>query len=93
MIAWDHTAERAIAASAPSNHAFGRPNALRLESCHPTSARAFEGTGHADRAATLLQETLEARNKTGFGQSTVRPFRAGTTFQLMQSAGRDCRRR
>ena len=39
----------------------------------------------ADRAATLLQEAAEARNKTWLGRSTVRTFTSGTHFELTDS--------
>ena len=74
VLAWDYAAKRAVAASVPTNHAFGGPNAPRLESYDPTSAYAFATTTQADRAATLLQEAIEARNKTWLGRSTVRTF-------------------
>ena len=85
VLAWDYAAKRAVAASVPTNHAFGGENAPRLESYDPTSAYAFATTGQADRAATLLQEAIEARNKTWLGRSTVRTFRPGSTFDLTES--------
>ena len=39
----------------------------------------------ADHAATLLQESIESRNKTWLGRGTVRTFSTGTQFELTDS--------
>jgi type VI secretion system VgrG family protein len=85
VLAWDYKAKRSVAASVPTNHAFGGPNAPRLESYDHAGAYSFATTAQAERAATLLQEAIETRNKTWLGRSTVRSFAAGSTFNLTQS--------
>jgi type VI secretion system secreted protein VgrG len=52
---------------------------------HPSGAYSFASTAQAERAATLLQEAIESRNKTWLGRSTVRTFAAGSSFELTQS--------
>ena len=84
-LSWDYKAKRAVAASVPTHHLFGGANAPRLEAYDPVGAYAFATTAQAQRAATLLQEAIEARNKTWLGRSTVRTFAPGTTFQLTES--------
>jgi type VI secretion system secreted protein VgrG len=85
VLSWDYKAKRAVAASVPTHHLFGGPNAPRLEAYDPAGAYAFATTAQAERAATLLQEAIEARNKTWFGRATVRSFAPGSTFDLTQS--------
>jgi type VI secretion system secreted protein VgrG len=85
VLSWDYKAKRSVAASVPTHHAFGGPNAPRLESYDHAGAYAFATTSAADRAATLLQEAIEARNKTWLGRGTVRTFMPGQTFELTQS--------
>jgi type VI secretion system secreted protein VgrG len=85
VLAWDYKAKRAVAASAPTNHSYGGPNAPRLEAYDHTGAYTFATSAQADRAATLLQESIEARNKTWLGRSTVRTFTSGTHFELTDS--------
>jgi type VI secretion system secreted protein VgrG len=85
VLSWDYHAKRAVTASVPTHHAYGGPNAPRLEAYDHTGAYTFATSAQADRAATLLQESLEARNKTWLGRSTVRTFTSGTHFELTDS--------
>ncbi len=85
VLGWDYKAKHAVAASVPTNHAFGGAQAPRLEAYDASGAYAFAHTGAAQRAATLLQEAIEARNKTWLGRSTVRTFAAGSSFNLTES--------
>ena len=85
VLGWDYKAKRSVAASVPTNQAFGGANAPRLEAYDPAGAYAFATSTQASRAATLLQEGIEARNKTWLGRGTVRTFTAGTTFELTDS--------
>jgi type VI secretion system secreted protein VgrG len=85
VLSWDYHAKRAVTASVPTHHAYGGPNAPRLEAYDHTGAYTFATSAQADRAATLLQESLEARNKTWLGRSTVRTFTSGSTFELTDS--------
>ena len=85
VLGWDYKAKRSVAASVPTNHAFGGANAPRLEAYDHAGAYAFATSTQASRAATLLQEAIEARNKTWLGRGTVRTFTAGTTFELTDS--------
>ena len=85
VLSWDYKAKRAVAASVPTHHAFGGSNAPRLEAYDHAGAYAFANSTQANRAATLLQEAIEARNKTWLGRSTVRTFASGSTFELTDS--------
>ena len=84
-LAWDYAAKRSVAASVPTNHDFGAADAPRLEAYRPMRAYAFSNAGQAERAATLLQEAIEVRNKAWIGRSTVRTLRPGRTFTLTDS--------
>lgn len=85
VLAWDYAAKRSVAASVPTNHAFGGEDAPRLEAYRPARAYAFATSAQAERAATLLQEAVEVRNKSWIGRSTVRTLRPGRTFNLTDS--------
>ena len=85
VLGWDYKAKRTVAASVPTNHAFGGANAPRLEAYDHAGAYAFATSTQASRAATLLREAIEARNKTWLGRGTVRTFTTGTTFELTDS--------
>ena len=84
-LAWDYAAKRAVAATVPTNHAFGGANAPSLEHYRPARAYAFATAEQAQRAATLQQEAIEVRNKTWLGRSTVRTLQPGRTFTLTDS--------
>ena len=89
-VAWDYKTQRAVGASVPTAYAFGGSNAAELasllESYQPAGAYAHADSAKAERAAVLLQQTLEARHKRWLGRSTVRSFSAGTSFALNASA-------
>ena len=84
-LAWDYAAKRAVAATVPTNHAFGGADAPRLEDYRPARAYAFASADQAQRAATLRQEAIEVRNKRWLGRSTVRTLQPGRTFTLTDS--------
>ena len=84
-LAWDYAAKRAVAATVPTNHAFGGVNAPSLEDYRPARAYAFASADQAQRAATLRQEAIEVRNKSWLGRSTVRTLQPGRTFTLTES--------
>lgn len=85
VLTWDYRAKRVLASGVPTNQPFGGPNAPRLEAYEPAHAYAFATAAQAQRAAALGHESLEARNKTWLGRSTVRSFGCGTTFELTGS--------
>ena len=84
-LAWDYASKRSVAASVPTNQAFGGDNAPRLEAYRPARAYAYASAAQAERAATLRQEAVEVRNKSWIGRSTVRTLQPGRTFTLTDS--------
>jgi type VI secretion system secreted protein VgrG len=88
VLSWDYKTKSAVAAVVPTAAAYGGPAAPALEAyashAHHASY-AWPDSAQAQRAATLVQESLEARHKTWLGRSTVRSFTAGTHFTLTQS--------
>ena len=86
---WDDKAHAAITAEVPTAHAWGGTRATDLQgwlsSYDPTGGFQFGTPDEAAFAATLLQQTHEARFKTWHGRGTVRTLRAGTWFALTQS--------
>ena len=84
-LAWNYASKRSVAASVPTNQAFGGENAPRLEAYRPARAYAYASAAQAERAATLRQEAVEVRNKSWMGRSTVRTLQPGRTFTLTDS--------
>ena len=85
LASYDYKAKRVIGASILTDHAYGGPNAPALESYDWAGAYAFADSTEAERAARLLREAVEARNKIWIGQASVRTFRPGTCFDLTES--------
>jgi Rhs element Vgr protein len=85
VLAWDYKAKRSVATSVPTAGVIGGANAPRLERYDPSSPYRHASGFHAERAARLQQEALEARGSTVLGQGSVRSFSVGTRFTLTQS--------
>lgn len=84
VLSWDYKAKRAVAATAPSASLPWHPDAPALEDYDVPGAYAFSDASAAERHARLRREAAECRQRRHIGRSTVRSFRAGTTFRLTQ---------
>ena len=82
LLSYDYVTKKSIAAQVPTGAAYAGKSAPALESYDAPGAQAFATSGHADRAARLLREAAEARNKTWQGSGTVRTLRPGAAFAL-----------
>ena len=89
VLGWDHKANAAITAEAPTAHTWAGPQASSLQSWlasyDPTGDYLFGNSDEARFVATRLQEAREARYKSWLGRSTVRSLKAGTCFGVTQS--------
>jgi type VI secretion system secreted protein VgrG len=84
LLTSDYKSKQAIAASAPTHHAYGGKNAPVLESYDVPGSYAYANAAQAQRYAQIQMEATEARNKLWLAHSTVRSLRPGTRFSLSQ---------
>ena len=82
---WDYKRKRVVAASVPTTHHYGGPEAARLEDCDWAGIYAFANHDEARHYAGILRDAADARFKTWFGRGSVRSFRAGSAFTLSES--------
>jgi uncharacterized protein involved in type VI secretion and phage assembly/uncharacterized protein (DUF2345 family) len=90
LLSWDASGKRAVAASVPTQSAFATGGSgahnVALEHYDPHANWQHSDSGEAERYATLLMQSLEARQHTFLGRSTVRTFGSGSNFDLTQSS-------
>jgi type VI secretion system secreted protein VgrG len=84
LLSYDYKTKTAVAASLPTNQAFGGKQAPLLESYDTPGQYAYADGAEASRYAQLHLQASEARNKLWHARSTVRTLRPGTTFALTQ---------
>jgi type VI secretion system secreted protein VgrG len=82
---WDYKASRVIAATLPTAHEYGGPNAPRVECNDWAGVYAFATQREAEHYARILRDAADARFKDWFGNGSVRTFRPGTAFALTGS--------
>jgi type VI secretion system secreted protein VgrG len=82
---WDYKASRVIAATLPTAHEYGGPNAPRVECNDWAGIYAFATQREAEHYARILRDAADARFKDWFGNGSVRTFRPGTAFALTGS--------
>jgi type VI secretion system secreted protein VgrG len=90
VLSWDAQGKRSVAASVPTQSDFGKHgssnNLAALEHYDPHANWQYSDSGEAERYATLLMQSLEARQHSFIGRSTVRTFNSGSNFDLTQSS-------
>lgn len=82
---WDPIGKRVVASRVPSLQALHPSEPIDLELYDTPGAHAFTSIARAERAALLIQQSIDARRKRWFGRSSVRTFSAGHTFALTGS--------
>ncbi|TVO67605.1 type VI secretion system Vgr family protein [Denitromonas ohlonensis] len=85
VLSYDYKAKRAVAVSLPTALSIGGTQAPALEAYDDAGLYAFANAREAERYQHLMMEALEARHTTFQGRSTVRSFRPGTAFDLLDA--------
>lgn len=85
VLSYDYKAKRAVTARVPTALAVGGAHAPALERYDDAGLYAFATTTEAERYTRLMMEALEARHTTFVGRGTVRSFRPGTAFDLLDA--------
>lgn len=82
---WDYKTKRVIAASLPSAHPSVDNQAPCIETCDWLGLYPFANQQEADHYVRIVREAMDARTKTWFGHGTVRTFRCGSVFDLVDA--------